>query len=182
VVKRASEAALADGVPLDLFSSTRYFVIQEDWRSTLRRRFFKIGATAVDFTSIWQKEKIYKGGIVVATDEDKRKARDYIAKFSDCLSFTWTVTPAFPDYYFINVINSQVSKGTALEALAFHLGLKLDEVVAIGDGSNDISLLSTAGLGIAMRNSPAELKSVAHHFTGDVEQSGVAQAIRKFFL
>jgi Cof subfamily protein (haloacid dehalogenase superfamily) len=182
IVKRASETALADGVPLDLFSSTHYFVIKEDWRSTLRRRFFKIGATAVDFTTVWQKEKIYKGGIVVSTDEDKRKASDYIAKFNDCLNFTWTVTPAFPDFHFINVVNCCVSKGKALEALTFYLGLKMDEVLAIGDGSNDLSLLSTAGLGIAMQNSAAELKSVAKYITAGVDQSGVAQVIRKFIL
>ena len=182
IVKRASEAALEDGVPLDLFSRTHYFVMKEDWRSTLRRRFFKIGATTIDYNTIWQKEKIYKGGIVVSSDEDRRKASVYIAKFRDCLNFTWTVTPAFPDYHFINVVNSRVSKGKALEALAAYLGLKMDEVLAIGDGSNDISLLSTAGLGIAMQDSPAELKSVAKYITVGVDQSGVAQAIRQFIL
>jgi len=61
------------------------------------------------------------------------------------------MTPAFPEYYFINIVDIGVSKGKALESLAAYLGLGMEEVVAIGDGANDISLLSTAGLAIAMQ-------------------------------
>jgi hydroxymethylpyrimidine pyrophosphatase-like HAD family hydrolase len=133
-----------------------------------------------DFKTIWQKEKIIKGGLVVSSTEEKRKANLYLAGFADCLSFPWTVTPAYPDCHFINIVDKGVSKGKALEALSDHLGIEADEVLAIGDGSNDVSLLSAAGLAIAMQNSPAELKSVADYITADVEHSGVAQAIRKF--
>ncbi len=52
--------------------------------------------------------------------------------------------------------------------------------MAIGDGANDISLLSKAGLAIAMDNASDELKAVADHVTLDVEHNGVAAAINKF--
>jgi 5-amino-6-(5-phospho-D-ribitylamino)uracil phosphatase len=182
VVRKACEVSLSDRIPLDLFSSTRYFVTEESWRSDIRRKFFKIGSATTDFKDLWRKEKIIKGGIVTSSPEEESQARSYITKLEDCLNFTWTMTPAYPDYRFINIVDIRVSKGKALEALASHLGLGMEEVAAIGDGSNDVSLLATAGLAIAMRNSPAELKSVADHITGDVEQSGVAQAIYKFFL
>ena len=74
------------------------------------------------------------------------------------------------------------TKGKALEKLAYHLGFSLAEVVAVGDGSNDISLLSTAGLGIAMGNAHEEVKKVADHITLNVEEHGLAAAIKRFLV
>ncbi len=93
-----------------------------------------------------------------------------------------TQTPAYPDVYFINIVAPGVSKGKALEVLASYLSIPLAEVVAIGDGANDISLLAKAGLAIAMENAVDELKAVADYITPDVEHNGVARAINKFLL
>jgi len=59
-----------------------------------------------------------------------------------------------------------VSKGKALEALAQHLDVSLSETIAVGDGSNDLTLLSTAGFSVAMANAPDRIKAVADHVTG----------------
>ncbi len=53
-------------------------------------------------------------------------------------------------------------------------------VMAAGDGTNDISLLNTAGLGVAMGNAPDEVKAVADYVTLDVDHSGLAAAINRF--
>ena len=58
----------------------------------------------------------------------------------------------------------------------------MTEVIAIGDGTNDISLLSSVGLAIAMDNAPHEVKTVADYITLDVDHSGLAAAINKFLL
>ena len=58
----------------------------------------------------------------------------------------------------------------------------MNEIMAIGDGANDISLLSSVGLAIAMGNAPDEVKAVADYVTLDVDHSGVAAAINKFLL
>jgi hydroxymethylpyrimidine pyrophosphatase-like HAD family hydrolase len=75
-----------------------------------------------------------------------------------------------------------VSKGRALEALCVYLGLELKEVAAIGDGANDISLLSTAGLAIAMQNAPPQLKAAADYITPDLTHDGFAQEVHKHLL
>jgi hypothetical protein len=62
------------------------------------------------------------------------------------------------------------------------LGVSLSEIVAIGDGTNDIPLLSLVGLAIAMQNAPDEVKAVAHYVTLDVDHSGLAAAIERFLL
>jgi len=64
--------------------------------------------------------------------------------------------------------------------LASHLGVSLTQVIAVGDGTNDISLFTTAGLAIAMGNAPDEVKAVANYVTLDVDHSGLAAAINKF--
>jgi hypothetical protein len=69
-----------------------------------------------------------------------------------------------------------------LEALASHLSIPLSEVLAIGDERNDVSLFELAGFSVAMGNAPDEVKAAADYITLDVEQSGVAAAIKKFLL
>ena len=78
------------------------------------------------------------------------------------------------------MLSPLVSKGKALKKLCAMLGVKKSEVVAIGDGANDISLLQQSGLAIAMGNCGAGLRAVAHAVTEDVDHSGVAEAIRKY--
>jgi len=80
------------------------------------------------------------------------------------------------------VVAPEVSKGRALEALSLHLGISLSEVMAVGDGTNDITLLSRAGLAVAMDNAPDEVKAVADYITLDVDQNGLAAAIERFLL
>ncbi|MFH1381797.1 MAG: Cof-type HAD-IIB family hydrolase [Chloroflexota bacterium] len=167
---------------LELFSSTHYFVERETWASDIRRNFFRIEPTVVDFDRLWQSERIIKGTLVVASAEEKAKANSFRRHFARNFYFSLTKTPAYPEVDFINIVTNGVSKGNALEALAAHLGIPLAEVIAIGDGLNDVSLLDTAGLGIAMAGAPDALKAVADSVTLDVKHSGVALAVKQFLL
>jgi hydroxymethylpyrimidine pyrophosphatase-like HAD family hydrolase len=62
------------------------------------------------------------------------------------------------------------------------MGISMDEVAAIGDGMNDIPLLTSSGLAIAMANAPDEVKAIADHVTLDVDHQGVAEAVRRYIL
>ncbi len=182
LVRQMIEYARRVGLDFDLYSATRFFAERETWATDIRRDFFKLVPTIVDFKEIWQAERVIKGTLVVASDEEKAKARDFVSHFKDNLHFSWTGTPAYPGIDFINIVARDVSKGKALEALASFLGIDLTEVMAIGDGVNDISLLTTAGLGVAMDNASDELKAVADYVTLDVDSNGVAAAVSKFLL
>ena len=72
------------------------------------------------------------------------------------------------------------NKAAGLKFLAGHLGMTMDEVMAVGDSENDIEMLREAGLGIAMGNAADEVKSVADELTLDNEHEGVAAAIAKY--
>ncbi|MDD5038185.1 MAG: Cof-type HAD-IIB family hydrolase [Dehalococcoidales bacterium] len=182
LVKEAIDFAHRHKINLELFSTTHYFIERETRASDIRRQFFGLQPIIVDFTKLWQNERIVKGNLVVYSPEEKAKADTFYLQFKNSLHFSWTNTPAYPDVDFINVLAPDVSKGEALEVLASYLKIPLSEVIAVGDGANDISLLTKAGLGIAMGNASEELKAVADYVTLDIDHSGVAAVIKKFLL
>lgn len=83
---------------------------------------------------------------------------------------------------FCEIIHPEVSKWNAIMRLAEGWGLWPEEVLAIGDQGNDISMLQGAGIGVAMGNAPDEVKAHANHVTGTIHENGAVQAIEKFVL
>lgn len=90
------------------------------------------------------------------------------------------VTISHPRY--LEVMSSQVSKGRALAAVAERLGVQQSEVLAIGDGLNDLEMLRWAGTGVAIAHAPAELRAVADWVTTEGPGEGVREAIAHFGL
>ena len=66
------------------------------------------------------------------------------------------------------------SKSAALSHLASSLGVKREEVVAVGDSPNDIDMIEWAGLGVAMGNASEKVKSSADHITLPASEQGLA--------
>ena len=56
-----------------------------------------------------------------------------------------------------------------------------EEMVAVGDGYNDLSMIQFAGLGVAMGNAQEPVKKVADYITFSNEEDGVAVVVDKFF-
>ena len=84
---------------------------------------------------------------------------------------------------FFEATNPAVNKGAAVRYLAEEiLGLKAQNVMAIGDNFNDVEMLAYAGLGVAMGNAPADVQAIANWVAPDVEQDGAAAAIEAFVL
>ena len=98
-------------------------------------------------------------------------------KFSEYLTFSRA------NEILVEVVNKDASKGNALRYVAEEMyGLTRDEVIAIGDAENDISMIEYAGLGVAMGNAMDELKAVADLVTVTNDESGVAKIIREYGL
>ncbi|MDD3839756.1 MAG: Cof-type HAD-IIB family hydrolase [Clostridia bacterium] len=83
---------------------------------------------------------------------------------------------------YLEFMDINVSKGRAISFIADKLGIAREQVIAIGDNENDISMIRYAGLGIAMDNADQMVKQVADHITDCNECDGVAKAIRKFAI
>ncbi|GIP27641.1 putative phosphatase YxeH [Paenibacillus sp. J23TS9] len=84
--------------------------------------------------------------------------------------------------YFVDLMHPDASKGNALKQLAKRRGVQSEEVLAIGNYFNDITMLTFAGLGIAMDNSPLEVKAAANEVTASNNEDGVHAALLKYCL
>jgi len=89
---------------------------------------------------------------------------------------------AFSLPYFLEVYSSKISKGLMLQKVAEYYGIKTEEVIAMGDGENDLSMIEYAGLGIAMGNAMESVKKRADFITKSNTEDGVAYALEKFIL
>jgi HAD superfamily hydrolase (TIGR01484 family) len=74
-----------------------------------------------------------------------------------------------------------VSKASALAEVADRLGVAAEDVLAIGDGRNDIEMLTWAGRGVAMGQAPDEVKAIADDVAGTVHEDGCATELRHWF-
>lgn len=82
--------------------------------------------------------------------------------------------------YFCEIANKEATKGNAIKFLANKYGFSINEVMAIGDQNNDIEMIETAGIGIAMGNGTEEIKNKANYITDTVENDGFIKAVNKY--
>lgn len=82
--------------------------------------------------------------------------------------------------YFCEIANKEATKGNAIKFLANKYGITTNEVLAIGDQNNDIEMVTTAGVGVAMGNGTEEIKQAADYITDTVQNDGFIKAINKF--
>ena len=83
--------------------------------------------------------------------------------------------PLFAD---VNVAGT--SKATGLSLFADYYRIKVAEIMACGDGGNDIPMLKAAGIGVAMGNASEKVQSVADFVTDTVDNNGLCKALKQF--
>ena len=80
------------------------------------------------------------------------------------------------------IVADKMSKATGLRELCKLYSISLDQVLAIGDNSNDNPMLEAAGIGCAVQNAAPETKAVANYICADSFGEGVVEAIYRFAL
>lgn len=82
----------------------------------------------------------------------------------------------------MEITHSEATKGNAIGQLSRLLDIPTEQILALGDSGNDISMLRRAGLGIAMGNAPEEVKAAADGVSESNYRDGAAIAIEKYAL
>lgn len=81
---------------------------------------------------------------------------------------------------FADIVALGVDKSVGLDQVGAYFGIATDEMMAIGDGGNDISMIRHAGIGVAMGNAGEDVKKAADYITTSVDDDGIGHAFRKF--
>ena len=91
---------------------------------------------------------------------------------------------AWPRWHpdFIDATPAQASKAAAISKILEKTGFSREEIIAFGDGGNDISMLRFAGIGVAMGNAEDDVKASADYVTAGVDDDGIRKALSHFGL
>lgn len=84
--------------------------------------------------------------------------------------------------YFLECVPLGIDKARSLDRLIITLGITKEEVIACGDGYNDLSMINFSGLGVAMSNAADDIKAQADYVTLSNEEDGIAHVVDKFIL
>ncbi len=119
--------------------------------------------------------------VLVFGDEAVREVESrFLGKYADRARFSMNRPVGLPHY--VVLTNPKAEKAGGLELVCRELGVEADETITMGDSESDLGMLRFAGLGIAMANSPDEVKRSALHIAPTNDEDGVAWAVRKFLL
>ena len=84
------------------------------------------------------------------------------------------------DPFFLEIMPSRIDKAHSLLKLLGSIGLSADQMICCGDGYNDITMIETAGLGVAMANAQPPVLDSADYITKSNDENGVLHVINKF--
>lgn len=126
-----------------------------DFRGALRQR----------GKSLWKVQSIYKDTAI--RDREMARLQKKFPQYTFVTSYSYNLEINMP----------AATKGSGLMQLTEILGLKREQVMAFGDGGNDVSMLQSAGVGVAMGNACEEVKAAANCVGPSNNEDGVAQVL-----
>ena len=91
----------------------------------------------------------------------------------NCTSTRW-------NDYFTDIVAKGSNKAVGISKVIERLGITREEIMAFGDGGNDLEMLEYAGIGVAMGNASEKTKAAADYITLKVDDGGVAHALKEF--
>ncbi|MCK5130240.1 MAG: HAD family phosphatase [Clostridiales bacterium] len=114
--------------------------------------------------------------IITNGDTDPSLLSKLKSSFGDALEITRS-----KDHY-IEVMNKNVNKGIALEKLCTILDIPIEYSIAFGDGLNDLELIRSAHVGVAVDSGNSELKKAADYICESPDDDGPAKFIEKYII
>ena len=177
VAKRAIEIAKKADVHINVYDGDRLFVRKDN---ELVARYKKVNGIEVIVNEGFVDDLKIAPTKLVFIDNDYNKLNKLQNIIEKNFKNNWDITRSFP--HLLELGHKQATKSKALEFLCKDLGIRHSNIMAIGDGPNDIDMLRWAGIGIAMGNAPLEVKRIADWVTADNNSNGVAIAIEKYIL
>lgn len=121
---------------------------------------------------------IGKTGKLIVLHFEEKRARELIEIFREQSS----LGVIYSEFGHIDLANPGLTKLSGLKMVMEMKGLEPEQVMAFGDGENDIEMIEYAGFGVAMGNACPGAKAAADYIAPGNDQEGVAKTIEKFLL
>ncbi len=120
-------------------------------------------------------------GIIVFSAEGVRSVvKEFEVRYAGALSFSQAWGETSQPY--VSITAAGADKGSGLRLVCEHLGVPVDQAMAVGDAAPDVAMFDVAGTGVAMGNAPDEVKARADAVAPSNAEAGVAWALRRFVL
>ena len=132
-----------------------------------------VNTVETDFTDI---PKVPLEKIIIQADDDPSILRDIKKILPEYLY------AEILDEKYIFIMHENTNKSRGILAVCDKFGIDIGDVVCFGDGNNDIGMLRTCGVGVAMSNGNPAVKQVADEICGDNDSDGMAIWIRENIL
>ena len=162
------EAVDAAGFHMNVYVDDELYVEELNEEAVTYATHARLEAHAVGDLLAWLDKPTTKI-VVVGDPESLDGLQDELRARFDGRAFIAKSLPIF-----LELALPGVSKGSALEFVCDRLGIDPETVVAFGDGANDVELLETAGLGVAVADADAALRPIAGWTVPSVDDDGVA--------
>jgi len=166
--------AKSQKIHINLYMNDDLYVEQENEFTQKYAGHQKIPYNVIQFSDL-QIDKVNKVLLIDYNDADKVT---FIKK---------QLQSDFPDLYivkstdyFCEICNKEATKGHGVKCIQDYYGISKSETLAIGDHDNDLELLLSGGVAVAMGNATENLKQVATYITDTVDNDGFVKAVEKF--
>lgn len=126
------------------------------------------------------KEAVDQEAIKCIMLEEPSYLKEVESKLKENLGEEYSIAISKP--FFLEVTKKGIDKGNSILKLAERLGIRSDEIIAVGDSYNDISMLKVAGKSVAVENAKPEIKAMVDYITTSNEKGGMAKLIKKFII
>ena len=127
--------------------------------------------TSIPVIGQYAGEPVYMGVIYCGKDEE----RPFVEKLPGCNITRWS-------RHGLDIIPGNGDKLEGIRQYIELKGISRDEIIAFGDGENDIGMLKYAGIGVALGNAGDQVKMSADYVTADIDDDGVWKALRHFHV
>lgn len=126
-------------------------------------------SSPVPSVGIYQKEPIYQ----ITCYGDRGFEKELAAKVPECKVTRWCP-------YGVDIVSKSGGKITGIQKILEHYQITREEIMAFGDGDNDIEMLEFAKIGVSMGNAEEEVKAAADYVTDDIDEDGIYHALKHF--
>jgi hydroxymethylpyrimidine pyrophosphatase-like HAD family hydrolase len=141
VAQRLVKHARSLGLVLELYTPQPPLRRAQDTDERGARKMMGVSALVRDLAEVAASEPIVRAQWVLTPDQESAA----MALALDGVTISRATSPALPDTLFVGVTRQGVSKGSAVQDLVAHLRLRLDQVMAVGDGSGTCRCCRSSG-------------------------------------